>query len=497
MNDLIPVFRYLFDWRFLALFGGLLAVGLLVPVRYLRLSRSVRFNVGLFLVVVLASAIGTLVPQNKPAADYLAKFGPFWTPVFDKLGFFNVYHTGWFAVLLALMAFDVVVCKLRRLPMLIHGPKEKGAAAFRSTGDFFRRAHLREEIETGHSMDEAARRVREWLRSRRLRFSEERGTVIADRPETLTAFFTGRQRIQRWGDFVLHVSIVAVLAGGLLGAMFGFEELLPIAEGTTVKMENRPFSVTLKDFEIEYYRSTGAPSLYASDLVVEGPTGVVAEKRIVVNEPLDIDRVRFYQASWGVSYLFRSAVLQVAGRELTLRPKEAVEIPGTELPGGKTPLSVRANRFIPTFDVDEHGHPTNRDHEGRNPALQIDFLRGERVEASVWVLQNEPGIAFRVDGDVVHPTRPPPFRFASIDPILLSVIQVGYDPGAPVFWLGAIFLLTGLCLHFYLHQRRLRILLVPSGAGTAIQIGGWNSRDPAEFRHEFAQWTDELRRDLQ
>ena len=34
----------------------------------------------------------------------------------------------------------------------------------------------------------------------------------------------GWHRIQRWGDFILHVSIVVGLAGALMGAMYGFEE---------------------------------------------------------------------------------------------------------------------------------------------------------------------------------------------------------------------------------------------------------------------------------
>jgi cytochrome c biogenesis protein ResB len=189
---------------------------------------------------------------------------------------------------------------------------------------------------------------------------------------------------------------------------------------------------------------------------------------------------------------FRMATLQVAGTEVKLHPNEIKKISGTN-------LSVRANLFNPSFDVDANGAVLTRDSEGRNPALQIDFLERRKVKASLWILKNNPDVAYQVEGEHVVPTPPPPFRLMEVSPILFSGIQVGYDPGAPVFWTGAALLLAGLCCHFYLHQRRLRILITPkrfrsrsTGAKSEIFIGGWNSRSPGEFEKEFSEWAGEL-----
>jgi cytochrome c biogenesis protein ResB len=215
----------------------------------------------------------------------------------------------------------------------------------------------------------------------------------------------------------------------------------------------------------------------------------IAAKRIVVNEPLDIRRVRFYQASWGMTFDFRTVLLHVGGRDVELHPKEIVRIPGT-------PLSVRANQFLPSFDIDSDGHATTRDFEGKNPAVQIDFLEKEQVRAQVWLLKNQPETAFRILNGQVLPAAPPPFHLLDVDPILFSGIQVGYDPGAPLFWTGAIVLLIGLSMHFYMHQRRLRILVVPNGDRSDVTVGGWNSRTPEEFKTEFTAWTAELKRTI-
>ncbi len=457
MKDFLLILQYFFNWRFLVLLSAVTSFGLLLPEKNIKLFRSVRFNIYLFLVIAVASAAGTFLPQEKASEV--------------------VYHSWWFAALLALMAFDVIVCKLRRLPLKIFGSSKPRASE--TIEQFFSKSKLRANIASPDAPAATVAKVRHWLEKKNLSFEQN------DR-EFGPVFFAWRHGVQRWGDFILHVSIVAVLAGNLIGAMFGFEEILPIEEGRSVIMKNRPFEVTLNDFEIDYYKNSGAPSVYASDLTVRQDGKEIAHKRILVNYPLDIDRVRFYQASWGMTNSYHTAKLLLAGREIEVRQGEITPIPGT-------PLSVRANEFLPSFDIDADHHATTKDFEGKNPALQIDFLENGKVQAKVWLLKNMPHVAFQIVGDRVTPAAPPPFHLLDVDPILFSGIQVRYDPGAPLFWASAIVLLVGLCMHFYLHQRRLRIVVHGRSGGSEVIVGGWNSRTPEEFKDEFAGWISALR----
>jgi hypothetical protein len=98
MKDFLLILQYFFNWRFLVLLSAVTSFGLLLPEKNIKLFRSVRFNIYLFLVIAVASAAGTFLPQEKASEV--------------------VYHSWWFAALLALMAFDVIVCKLRRLPIM-------------------------------------------------------------------------------------------------------------------------------------------------------------------------------------------------------------------------------------------------------------------------------------------------------------------------------------------------------------------------------------------
>jgi cytochrome c biogenesis protein len=491
LNDALTFARQILDWRFLTVLGTLLLVGLKAPVRFLAPFRSVRFNIGLFAVIAFASAIGTFLPQNKPAAESFGKvvgwFGPSWGPkvgdLFDTLGFFNIYHTWWFGGLFALMAFDVIACNLRRLPALPYGPV---ADKEMTPADLLARADQRAAFVSPKNVGETEAALLTWLQSKRMAVKTG-GVRLSGAAAGGQILFAAKHRIQRWGDFILHVSIVAVLAGGLLGALLGFEEELPLFEGKTLTLKHRPYNVTLHDFDIEYYRTTGAPSLFASDLEVTENGRVLARKRIIVNDPLDLHGVRFYQASWGMAYEFRAAKLVVAGRIVELKP-------GVVTPLDGAPFSLRANIFYPTFGLDARGDATNVNFEGHNPALQIDFLEKGEIKGRIWLLKKRPDLAFRItDGAHVARMPPPPLRLLDVDPILFSGVKVGYDPGAKVFWFGAVTLLTGLCLHFYWHQRRLRFVVTPRGAGADVAVGVWTSRAAADFQAEFQAWVAEMK----
>ena len=51
---------------------------------------SIRFAVALLSLLGIASIIGTVLQQGQPLANYLVKFGPFWTEIFGFLGLFDV-----------------------------------------------------------------------------------------------------------------------------------------------------------------------------------------------------------------------------------------------------------------------------------------------------------------------------------------------------------------------------------------------------------------------
>lgn len=440
----------------------------------LKIFRSVKFNIGLFAVLAAASALGTFLPQRHEVPAKVEEFlaaHPLAGPWMDGAGLFGLFHSGWYVALLGLMAFDVVVCKLRSLPREVHDEEELSERLVAASP-------LKERVELGAPLAVAADRVKAELKKRRYSFRERR-------EEGRVHIWAAKHRLQRWGDFVLHVSIVAILVGAFFGSLRGFEEFVPVTTGGEKTLENRPWTVAVDEFIVDFYKETGTARTYASRLRVLDNGVVVGEKKIVVNDPLDIGGVRFYQASWGMTGMLRSATLELPRRGgegllLHIPSGQKVKLEGTD-------LAVAAEMLLPDFTVNAAGMADTAGLEPDNPAVLVSFYQqgGGRV-ASLWLLQRDPRLAFKVMPDqTVAPAADPPFRLRHFDPVLFSGLQVAYDPGVKVVGWGCVLLIVGLVIHFYLHQRRIRILLAESGGRTSAHFGAWSSRHAMDFDLEF------------
>ena len=78
---------------------------------------SVKLAIVLFIILTLASVLGTLIPQGRSAAEYAARYGSL-SGLFVKLQLTGLYHSAWYLALLFLFALNTIVCTLARL-----GPK--------------------------------------------------------------------------------------------------------------------------------------------------------------------------------------------------------------------------------------------------------------------------------------------------------------------------------------------------------------------------------------
>jgi cytochrome c biogenesis protein len=218
---------------------------------------------------------------------------------------------------------------------------------------------------------------------------------------------------------------------------------------------------------------------------------LITQSTVIVNRPLDVDGVRFYQASWGMTGMLKSATLQVGNSRILIRRGERVPIRGT-------PLEVEAMMLYPDFDVDENGRPTTKSLEPNNPAVMVRFFENGEPMVAMWLFQKRPEVCLKVGphGELT-PAAHPPFRLADFKPVLFSGLQVAYDPGAQVFWIGCAILLVGLVMHFYFHHRRLLMIVREEKPGESlISVGGWSSHGPEDFKEEFQRLMSSCQRVL-
>ena len=304
----------------------------LIP-QLIDLFGSMRFAISSLSILAVASIIGTLLKQREPLINYVNQFGPFWAELFRAASIYEIYNAWWFLVVLAFLITSTSLCVIRNSPKMLR--------EMRSWRDKVRSSSLRsfhhhgEVISRDDVVATTARqsKVLVGLGYRVKPDVREDGTLLAAK----------RGSTNRLGYIFTHVGIVVIAVGGLLDSELPLKimikwydrkplptefvsgeapantrlpasnpsyranvfvpeggnsglALLNTAQGTMV--QDLPFVIELKKFNVEYY-STGMPKLFASDVwVIDKATGKREEATIKVNEPLITHGVAIYQSSF-------------------------------------------------------------------------------------------------------------------------------------------------------------------------------------------------------
>ena len=128
-----------------------------------------------------------------------------------------------------------------------------------------------------------------------------------------SCFYGYKGLIGRLGPVVVHLSIICILLGSILGALKGFsaQEFVPKSEifhvqnivksGYFSKVSQKAFRVN--DFWVNYNK-TGLIKQFQSDIsILSGQGDEIIRKTISVNNPLVNEGLTLYQTDWGISGL--------------------------------------------------------------------------------------------------------------------------------------------------------------------------------------------------
>ena len=377
-----------------------------------------RFAVSLLSVLGVASVVGTVLKQNEPYANYIIKFGQFWFGLFEKLGLYDVYHSGWFLLILLFLVISTSLCIYRNTPhMLKEWRTFKEHATEKSLNAF---SH-QETYATNASAEELKQKLLPFLTANGFQFKLK----TQDDGSELIAAKAGTH--QRWGYIFTHVAMVVILFGGLLDGnlpfkiqeMLGYKriETLDIPENQ-VPAESRlgvnnpsfranmtlpegvsdnvafvrvrdgylvqelPFRVALKDFRIEHY-ATGQPKSFESDLVITDPDlKEPITKTISVNHPLTYKGIAIYQSDFqdgGTTLNFK--VWNLFAPDAETQSLAGAIFQNGLLGEGEKALKVEFNDFrkfnIINMSPDGKGKPHN---VGPNITYKLRDNRGQAIE---------------------------------------------------------------------------------------------------------------------
>ena len=440
---------------------------------------SVKLAIFLIILLVLASVLGTLIPQGRSAEEYAARYGDL-AGLFVRLQLTNLYRSPWFLTLLFLFAVNLSVCTVTRL-----GPKLRRAFGpgpgtdAGSVAAMKVRGRLRMAGPTGA----AAARVAQELGSRRY-------AVRAAGGDDGTVLLARKRRLGWLGSDAVHVGLLVILAGGIVSGLAGRRSHLALVEGQTADVPHAGFRVRLDRFETELYPQGGVKAWKSTVSVLEDGEPVRTEI-VKVNRPLIHRGFHFYQSSYGWDW--ENPKLEIAvgtkgepasARSVFVRTGERVPVDGP----GITHLSVR--RFVPDFVLGEGNRVQSRSREPRNPAVLVEAWRGEEQVYTGWVFAKFPDF-----GDGHGDGRAALFFvLKDFQAGQYSVLEAAKDPGAGFIWAGCLFVTAGVFLAFYWTPREIRAVLAPGAGGTEATLGGFAAKGRDAFRSEFEAVCESLRR---
>ena len=433
-----------------------------LPKRLIEALASVKLSFVLLLALAVASILGTLIPQNQPPAAYFQAYGPGGARIILALGLNDMYHSWWFTSLVGLLGLNLVVCSLKRLPRALELMRVDPQAELDRP-----RGTVEAQVEVEGKLEDVLRRVREVM-GRRV------GKVHERIEGAKAVVFAHRGGWSRMGVYGVHLSVLIIMAGAVVGNLLGFNGEMRIFEGSknaVVELDGGGhkrlgFEVELKKFTVTYYPD-GTPSEYRSDVVFWEHGRAVRSASIRVNHPVSHRGIYFYQSTYGhqprsLRLLYRSAS---GTRELTLTPGKWVEL--------ERGVKARIMAVRPRVRMGIYDGPVARIIL-KNPSGQMQAV-----------------VAFKA-GSTLDKRLKGPLAIVSLTTATYSGLQVKHDPGVWLVWVGCGLLVAGLVVAFYFSHRKVWAVVQQQGEKVRVRVMGVANKDKAGFKLAVERIAEEI-----
>jgi len=485
---------------------------------------SVRLAVALIALVSLICSAGTFLPQMKPYSFYIERYGGFANLIF-LFSLNDIYHSFIFYFAVAFLCLNIFVCTIRRLKGRVR--------ALSYTGETSPEKHIAGLKYICSVEDFDAGRLAAF--EKKLKMAGYR--LYTKTIESGTAGYAESGRYFFIGEQLVHLSIIVIIAGAMIGNIFGYKTYARLYPGDTYKVPaaryqllrneleklvarsretgsdshtaagellkkleaergKELFSLKVTDFTTEYFPAASPATAEAHvknwntrfTLIDEGTekfSGVISVNSPLRYKGVDIYQSSYYKAQDRIKKLILTAVYnQKSGpaRSETLEFKNVGD--EQSLQDGK--YKFRLASFVPDFRFDPESREIySAGDTADNPAVKLvmtDSLANGTKQ--VWLFKNikgfadstlnESGCGFTIDIENLE-----------ISGREGSGLQINYDPGAGLVWFGCFLITCGLFMSFNISRKRIWYSFDASRKN--IIAGAVTNKDCPDFAAGFAR----------
>jgi cytochrome c biogenesis protein len=403
----------------------------------LSLFESISFSLWLFALLIVASLLGALIPQNEPGFFYAMNYGPATAELLKILSLDNVFEAPWFILILCLLIASTLACVTRRCRIL--------SASFQSG------KHPVEAIRWDDSFIIESEKVEQEdfvTLLKNLHYSS-----VQTQPLSPDEFLViGRKNLaNRLGTLLAHISIVIILFGGVMGKPlfpWAFGYMVSVKELEKVPLPHTDYSLELKKYEEDYYPGTRQPSEFRSYVTLWRGGTKIKEGIIRVNHPLKIGMLGLYQNSRNLAE--GPLIVAFAARDTASQKNLGI---------------VRG----------QPGQPVS--------------LPGTNTQALIWQNQPEKGEPLYTIKtlDTTGSLNQYEFKYLSAKTPWVSTFQVVQDPGIPLVYGGFLLLVAGLFFALFTEYRMLTIRVKQEKEATLLLLSGESCRKKTDWQDEFTK----------
>ncbi len=427
---------------------------------------SVKLAIFTLCALAATSIIGTIIPQGESTTFYVRTYGARTAHFFQILDIPDMYHSWWFLGLLGILSTNLIICSIDRFPLVWKIINTDNLAL----------APARIEKMSNSSKWEFGTNKLQQIDLKAL-LKQNGWTATSKKLGDDELYFSQKGRWSRAGVYIVHISILLIFVGAVIGDFFGFKGSVMIPEmNSTQKVFayknggslDLGFAVRCNSFTIEFY-DNGMPKDYKSSLSILEDGREVLTKEIEVNDPLTYKGLTFYQSSYEG---YQDFIFNI-----------------TEIGSGDS------KRFIIPFqqqmsweEKDLHFGIINAEAIGqRIVRSKLWFKAGEHPASVEWLKDNSKTIF--TDGIKEYSI--------SAKQMYATGLQVAKDPGIWVVYIGCGIMLFGLYIAFFMSHQRIWLYKKIDSPVPQLWLSGSANKNKMAFAKSFSELKNSIEHAVQ